>query len=416
MSPSWKRALTRSLGSQFFCRVSNEPAKYEEWEKYYHHSVHHRCSVFCILVDWSTYGFLTSLIPLLLKSRPGLSRAVGSRRCPPIAKVPHGHCDERAEGVLALWLRGLRALPHALRVGRCQARPAVLDGLCVVADWVLLAAIRPQAGLRSQSTVWTHTAQWYSILTPSYHPTLDLVSSSTTVSELYSYPSGHSFASTVAWFTVADHLAFPTWYALWSRLRLRCDGELNRLDCWCCRDSLSLFISHLQGTSDCGEPRLFLAHLAGCALSSRHCGWRNHGPDLPQGVATVAQHRRQYASWVNIWCGWIFSLLDSTSLRRSLIGHWLLIISILYSNYHFYDTILQTAPTGMLFGPIFCLGLWINWRIGLLVRLFSSFAGILVGISLHTPWVGVKNTYLEGFLRYLVGMNGYELDPFLLTC
>jgi hypothetical protein len=34
----------------------------------------------------------------------------------------------------------------------------------------------------------------------------------------------------------------------------------------------------------------------------------------------------------------------------------------------------------------------------------SHSTGILVGILFHSPWVGVKNTYFEGLLRYLVGM------------
>lgn len=44
-----------------------------------------------------------------------------------------------------------------------------------------------------------------------WHESLELKSSSTTVSEVYSFPSGHSFASTVVWLTIASHWDIPYW-------------------------------------------------------------------------------------------------------------------------------------------------------------------------------------------------------------
>jgi len=67
-----------------------------------------------------------------------------------------------------------------------------------------------------------------------------------------------------------------------------------------------------------------------------------------------------------------------------------MIFGFLISNFYFSEILFSTAPTGMLYGPIFCIG-------------------ILIALSFYKPWEGVTNTLKESLFRYLVGF------PVILT-
>jgi hypothetical protein len=207
-------------------------------EKYLDNFAYDRCTVFRLLVDWPTYVmrlFLFTLdksdsVDLDIHENWGLDVVLMLQKYR-TATVTSGLKVLSLFGyevfvpflMLFVWAGGRRdqqfSMGFALILTECYWLQSVLKlvyarnrpydiVVCLFVCWLVCfgGCVDETYFLLSCSV----------ILSLSADPSLDLASSSTTVSELYSYPSGHSFASTVAWFTVANHMDIPTWYE-WSR-------------------------------------------------------------------------------------------------------------------------------------------------------------------------------------------------------